>query len=196
MSDRIHSYVSIVHAQYGEQKYVSNGHHVFHSEFGEFYQLFFYEVVDLSVRPPRMKTLDLYVTNAQAGELYRALMPHAAVWTITPAELQVSYTRMPGMDTACAVLLTDKGPVRRLVSSLVAVEPKYGFGEYFTTLDHHFGAASDVEDTEECVVSSETGVEGFLELASGESLRATVGVMLPVIYLYFGPHLPGIHRPK
>jgi len=188
--------MSIVHAQFGDQAYVSNGHHVFQSEYGQFNQLFFYEVIDLNVVPPKMKTLDLYVTNADAAELYRKLMPQASVWFVSPSELQVSYNQMPGMDTSRAVLLTDQGPVRRLVSSLVAVDPEYGFGEYFTTLDNHFGAASDVEDTEECLVSSETSAEGFLELASGAKLDPTVGVMLPVIYLYFGPYLPGIHRPK
>ena len=196
MTDRIHSFMSIVHTQFGDHQYASNGHHVFQSEYGQFNQLFFYEVIDLNVRPPKMKTLDLYVTHPDAAELYRKLMPQASVWSVSPTELQVSYTRMPGMDTARTVLLTDQGPIRRLVSSLVAVDPEYGFGEYFTTLDNHFGVVSDVEDTEECLVSSETTVEGFLELGSGTKLDPTVGVMLPVIYLYFGPYLPGIHRPK
>lgn len=194
MADRIHSFLAIAHAQFGDQAYVANGHHVRASEFGEFHQLFFYKVIDLNERPPRFESCDIYVTSPDAAALYRTLMPKASVHDTDAARLHVSYNQTPRRDSAGVTLLAESGPVQRLAYVLAAEDPQYTASEYFTTLDTHFGGASDVEDTEELAVASPTNVSGIVELRDGTTLEASVGALLPIIYLYFGPYQAGVHR--
>ena len=191
--DHMHEFLSITHVQYGPQKYVANFHHVTFSELGEFYQLFFYEAIDLDRMPPLMKTMDVYVTNADVAEVYRKLMPEGKYWLVSEDELQVTYAHGAGVDVATGQLVTTQGPVRRADAVLLARNPTYGISEFFTTLDNHFGDVKDVEEGVDGAVTSEVETTGSLEMASGEQLQATGGVPVPSVYLYFGPY---VERPR
>ena len=191
--DRMHEFLSITHVQYGTQKYVGNFHHVRFSEFGEFCQLFFYEAIDLGKMPPLMKTMDVYVTNAGVAEVYQRLMPEGKYWLVGEDDLQVTFAHGAGADVATGRLEAAQGPVRRADAILLARNPTYGISEFFTTLDNHFGDVKDVEEGVDGAVTSEVEAKGSLEMASGETLQATVGVPVPSVYLYFGPY---IDRPR
>jgi hypothetical protein len=186
--DRVHEFLSIAHVQYGAQKFVGNFHHVRFSEFGEFFQLFFYEAIDLRKMPPLMKTMDVYATSPSVLELYQKLMPKGSYWLVSQDELKVTYAHGAGVDIATASIETTSGPLRQANVVLLAKNPVYGISEFFTTLDLHFGDVKDVEDGIDGAVSSEVTAHGSLEMANGERLEATAGVPVPSVYLYFGPY--------